>query len=257
MENKGNDENYNKKQIVKGLFAILITSILMLSLVPALPFATNTTSDTTNQGYENSVVTAKAANVKVTWNANGGKVGTKKTTVTSIKKGTKLKKLPTTPKRVGYTFKGWYTKKTGGTKITKNTKPKKKVTYYAQWKKGISNTNNTSSNTDSTTKRVLTAEEKKLVGKWVSHWDGSAVYQFNADGTFFRIFGLQYYDAGFKGTYSLKNGILTLNGRAGSDYGSGWTWKIESEENSRKIEFGTINGEESLKIDGLNYVRGN
>ena len=47
----------------------------------------------------------------------------------------KIGKLPATPKRSGHTFSGWYTKKTGGSKIGVNTKPTKAVTYYAQWKK--------------------------------------------------------------------------------------------------------------------------
>ena len=58
-----------------------------------------------------------------------------KTKVTTHTTGAKVKKLPTTPKRVGYVFNGWYTKKTGGTKVTVNTKIKKKVNHYAQWAK--------------------------------------------------------------------------------------------------------------------------
>jgi uncharacterized repeat protein (TIGR02543 family) len=37
--------------------------------------------------------------------------------------------------RKGYKFLGWYTKKSGGKKITKSTKIKKNTTYYAHWKK--------------------------------------------------------------------------------------------------------------------------
>ncbi|MDR0875093.1 MAG: InlB B-repeat-containing protein [Clostridiales Family XIII bacterium] len=39
----------------------------------------------------------------------------------------------TTPNRTGYTFKGWYTAKKGGAKVTKTTVIKKNITYYAQW----------------------------------------------------------------------------------------------------------------------------
>ena len=35
--------------------------------------------------------------------------------------------------REGYTSKGWYTKKSGGSKIKTSTKVTKNVTYYAQW----------------------------------------------------------------------------------------------------------------------------
>ena len=70
---------------------------------------------------------------KVTFNANGGTVTTTSKQVTRDKTyGT----LPT-PKRSGYKFLGWYTKKSGGTKITSSTKVTltKKQTLYAHWKK--------------------------------------------------------------------------------------------------------------------------
>lgn len=69
----------------------------------------------------------------VKFNANSGSVKTKsKTVVYSKKYGT----LPT-PTRTKYTFSGWYTKKSGGTKITANSAVKitKNTTLYAHWKK--------------------------------------------------------------------------------------------------------------------------
>jgi uncharacterized repeat protein (TIGR02543 family) len=39
------------------------------------------------------------------------------------------------PTKKGYKFRGWYTKKKGGKKISKKTKIKRNVTYYAHWKK--------------------------------------------------------------------------------------------------------------------------
>jgi uncharacterized repeat protein (TIGR02543 family) len=70
---------------------------------------------------------------KVKFNANKGKVKIKSKKVRS---GTKYGKLPT-PKRKGYKFKGWYTKKTGGSRIKANTKLKKlkNHTLYAHWKR--------------------------------------------------------------------------------------------------------------------------
>ena len=38
-----------------------------------------------------------------------------------------------TPKRKGYTFDGWYTERTGGTKISSTTIPTADTTYYAHW----------------------------------------------------------------------------------------------------------------------------
>lgn len=112
---------------------------------------------------------AKVAKVKITWNANGGKIGPKKIITSSIKRGAKLNKLATA-KRNGYTFQGWYTKKTGGKKISKNTKVSKKVTFYAHWKKKS---------------RALNTAEKKLIGTW-SYFtsNGGSIVTFNGDGTF-------------------------------------------------------------------------
>jgi uncharacterized repeat protein (TIGR02543 family) len=50
-------------------------------------------------------------------------------------------KLPATPKRTGYKFKGWYTAKWGGTKLsnskTVSFSSANKVTVYAQWDKKV------------------------------------------------------------------------------------------------------------------------
>jgi uncharacterized repeat protein (TIGR02543 family) len=81
--------------------------------------------------------------VKVKFSANGGKLNVKKDGKTTkaksvTKKLTVGKKLGNTPKvmRDGpYRFKGWYTKKSGGKKVTKNTvvNYKKTTTLYARW----------------------------------------------------------------------------------------------------------------------------
>ena len=84
------------------------------------------TTDTTVK----AVYTAKK--YTVTYNANGGTVsGTSKSVTYNAKYGT----LPT-PQRAGYSFLGWYTAKTGGSKITETTivKITSNQTIYAQWK---------------------------------------------------------------------------------------------------------------------------
>ena len=84
------------------------------------------TTDTTIK----AVYTAKK--YTVTYNANGGTVsGTSKSVTYNAKYGT----LPT-PQRAGYSFLGWYTAKTGGSKITETTivKITSNQTIYAQWK---------------------------------------------------------------------------------------------------------------------------
>jgi uncharacterized repeat protein (TIGR02543 family) len=71
--------------------------------------------------------------VAVKFKANGGKTAGKKTRTVKIAEDTALSKLPTA-KRTKYTFKGWYTKKQGGKKITAKTKFTKNTTLYAHWK---------------------------------------------------------------------------------------------------------------------------
>ena len=65
----------------------------------------------------------------VKFNANGGSVSPKSRSVT---KGKAVGSLPKATRK-GYTFKGWYTKKSGGSKIKTSTKVTKNVTYYARW----------------------------------------------------------------------------------------------------------------------------
>ena len=67
----------------------------------------------------------------LTYNANGGIVSP---TTKKINKGSKIGTLPT-PTRSGYTFNGWYTEATGGSKVNENTTINSNITIYAQWKK--------------------------------------------------------------------------------------------------------------------------
>lgn len=90
------------------------------------------------KGYQDSKVLQGQATVslKITYNVNGGtKLSAKKKTK-QVSYGAKYGTL-VTPKRKGYTFTGWYTKKSGGTKITKTSTVKitKATTLYAHWKK--------------------------------------------------------------------------------------------------------------------------
>ncbi len=73
--------------------------------------------------------TVTAAPVTVTFDANGGTVSEETRTVSS---GSAIGSFPT-PTRSGYTFDGWYTAATGGTKITADTVVSGDVTYYAHW----------------------------------------------------------------------------------------------------------------------------
>lgn len=68
---------------------------------------------------------------------NGGTISKKKTITVNVEKGGTYSSLPSPDKRDGYTFKGWYTKKEDGTKVSKKTKVTvtKKHKLYAQWEK--------------------------------------------------------------------------------------------------------------------------
>ena len=178
---------------------MLLAIVLIFSLVPATSFAASATSaEKTDDGTIEITSKAKTASYKITWNANGGKIGTKKTIATSVKKGSKLAKVAKSPKRGGYTFKGWYTKKSGGTKISKNTKPKKSVTYFAQWNK-----------------KGSTSANSKLVGDWqrdVPDVLGNMKWKyyhflFNKDGTF-HYFLVSSSEYSYKGKYSVSNGKI-------------------------------------------------
>ena len=74
--------------------------------------------------------TATLRSYTATFNGNGG--GTPSPSIITKTYGSELGTLPTCS-RTGYTFLGWYTASSGGTKISSTTKITGTVTYYAQW----------------------------------------------------------------------------------------------------------------------------
>ena len=74
--------------------------------------------------------TATPRSYTATFNGNGG--GTPSPSTITKTYGSELGTLPTCS-RTGYTFIGWYTASSGGTKISSATKITGTVTYYAQW----------------------------------------------------------------------------------------------------------------------------
>jgi uncharacterized repeat protein (TIGR02543 family) len=90
-------------------------------------------SNATPQGSNNTPQgSSNQTKYTIKFDANGGDVGSVAITVVSIAKDAALGTLPQ-PKRVGYTFGGWYTAKSGGTKIVASTKAISDETYYAHW----------------------------------------------------------------------------------------------------------------------------
>lgn len=75
--------------------------------------------------------TANIRSYTATFNGNGG--GTPSPSTITKTYGSELGTLPTCS-RTGYTFLGWYTASSGGTKISSATKITGNVTYYAVWR---------------------------------------------------------------------------------------------------------------------------
>ena len=94
---------------------------------------TKVTSTTKYSTASNQTLYAQwtANNYTVTLNANGG---TTSTTTLTVTYGSTYETLPT-PSRTGYTFNGWYTATSGGTKITSSSTVSITAaqTLYAQW----------------------------------------------------------------------------------------------------------------------------
>ena len=94
---------------------------------------TQVTANTT-MGAGNTTIyahwTATRRSYTATFNGNGG--GTPSPSTITKTYGSELGTLPTCS-RTGYTFLGWYTASSDGTKISSTTKITSTVTYYAQW----------------------------------------------------------------------------------------------------------------------------
>ena len=94
---------------------------------------TQVTANTT-MGAGNTTIyahwTATKRSYTATFNGNGG--GTPSPSTITKTYGSELGTLPTCS-RTGYTFLGWYTASSDGTKISSTTKITGTVTYYAQW----------------------------------------------------------------------------------------------------------------------------
>lgn len=96
----------------------------------------------------------------VTFNANGGNKLTGSSQ--SVKAGGKLTYLPTV-QRKKYLFNGWYTAKTGGTKVSAGQVISKNTTLYAHWKK-VSVGKVTIKSVKSKKPKMVTVSWKKIKG---------------------------------------------------------------------------------------------
>lgn len=139
----------------------------------ALTGTTTVRAVAVQNGQFDSAVSAMTITPKytATFHANGGYIGKKSVTKTSksgIAYGGKVGKL-VNPKRKGYAFLGWYTKKSGGKQIDASTKLKADTTFYARWAKinpkkaAISSVRNSASKTIKVTiKNIKTASGYRI-----------------------------------------------------------------------------------------------
>jgi len=208
-----------KNMEIKKILTLLIFAIAIAGIIAPASAAVDSTDNNKVYSIESK---EKTVSNKITWNANGGKIGTKSTVATNVKKGSKIGKLPTTPKRSGYTFNGWYTKKTGGTKITANTKPTKSISYYAQWKK----------------QKTLNADEKVLVGKYLNA-NGYVQHEFKADGTYL-YYGVTTDKANWAVT--TKGTVRITNYGGDKSYDRNWYYMFDKVDGKSGIRF-TFYGE--------------
>ena len=88
---------------------------------------TDTTCDVC--GYERTVAPPAPTEFIVTFDGNGGTPSVGSMTTTNQK----LTSLPSASRSGSYSFDGWYTKKSGGTKITTDTVFSANTTVYAHW----------------------------------------------------------------------------------------------------------------------------
>ena len=100
-----------------------------------------TSTSTVNTGSNHTLYAHWTATVRtITYNANGGSLyGDKASYITSdtvtLDIGEALGTLPT-PLRIGYTFNGWFTAQSGGTRVTSSYVPTSDRTLYAHWTSG-------------------------------------------------------------------------------------------------------------------------
>jgi len=119
---------YVLKQVCKIAGSAVVILALMVAAIPV-----GTAMFPSSTVAEHSYVHAASKKITIKFKGNGGKASKTSKRVTT---GKKYGKLPSA-KRSNYYFKGWYTSKSGGKKISANSKVlyKKTKTLYAHWGK--------------------------------------------------------------------------------------------------------------------------
>ena len=104
----GKNNDYTIRKVCSAVSAMLVLALILV-ILPG---------------------TAKADEVTVTFDANGGTPASTEVTTTGNVVGDAF---PDKPKRDGCTFAGWFTSKSGGSEVTANTEFTSNATVYAHW----------------------------------------------------------------------------------------------------------------------------
>jgi uncharacterized repeat protein (TIGR02543 family) len=123
------------KKLLKKCLSVALTAAIVCTVWATIPLMDNSSeayADSTNRNaVKQQYLRANSCNIF--FNANGGSVTPVSINITP---GTAIGTLPV-PTRAGYTFLGWYTLSSGGTKVTGTTVVTKNTTYYAHWQQSI------------------------------------------------------------------------------------------------------------------------
>ena len=112
-----------------------ILTVSSTGLVKAVATGTATVTAYTGGNKLKATCSIKVVNPYIIKFDKNAKVAELSTKPWEIKPGNALNKTLPTPEYSGYYFLGWYTAKTGGTKVTAKTKPSKSMTLFAHWVK--------------------------------------------------------------------------------------------------------------------------
>ena len=204
--------------------ASLLATVLALLHCAELDFVYDNPCDETGINYQG------CHDWTITFNANGGTVSPASVT-TGV--GDTLGSLPT-PTRNGYTFKGWYTASTSGTKVTEDRKYNGNTTVYAQWTPidytitydldggNVSSANRASYNIETT---AITLRNPTKTGYTFAGWTGTngmpattVVIQSGSTGD--RSYTAQWTLNKYRITFNANNGTVTPEF---DSTGAGWT----------------------------------
>ena len=223
----------------------------------------------------------KVVTYTVQFHANGGTGGKTFTIAKGAKLGDYIKQL--SPKRDGYGFDGWWTAKTGGTKVTDSTAVTGNVVYYAHWApSGYSVAFNANGGTGGKTFTVakdekLTNYMKKLAPKrdgysftgwWTARTGGTWVspstvvtgnVTYYAQWISMSLTGAgdlpwkQQYDGIWKSGTIVDEQSSTLNGTVSGSGMITFKWKVSSERDYDLLYFG-VDGESKVAISGTDMT---